>query len=79
MNTLKPIWARRSLSFLGKLTVAALLVATLGYAVELLHLGLDREVSIAVVQAAATLVAVGAGIGASVQQLRSRSNAGSEA
>lgn len=121
MNT-GNIWTRRPLSAMGKLTVAALLVTALGYASELLSLGLDPEVSIvvavlalatglaatgwpltpalgaivaglilvmnpflhfnlsnpsnlaffsaAVVQASATLVAVVAGISASVQQLR---------
>jgi hypothetical protein len=42
------IWARRPLSALSKLTVAALVGTALAYAVELLHLGLDREVSIVV-------------------------------
>jgi hypothetical protein len=52
---------RRPLSVLGKLTVAALLVVALGYAAELLHLGLDPEVSIvvAVVGLAAGLAATG--------------------
>jgi hypothetical protein len=42
------IWARRPLSALSKLTVAALVGTALAYAVELLNLGLDREVSIVV-------------------------------
>jgi uncharacterized membrane protein YjjP (DUF1212 family) len=55
------IWARRPLSVLGKLTVAALLVTALGYASELLSLGLDPEVSIvvAVLALVAGLVATG--------------------
>lgn len=126
MHTRTP-WMRRPLSGLGKLTVAALLITTLGYAAELFSLGLDREVSsvvavlalatgvaasgrpftpvlgaliaglimvmnpfllfnlsnpsnfpffaAALVQAAATSVAVLAGVAASVQQLRRRNGA----
>jgi MFS family permease len=60
MNTRK-FWTRRPLSALGKLMVAALLVVASGYAAELLHLGLDLEVSIvvAVLGLAAGLVAIG--------------------
>jgi hypothetical protein len=59
VNT-RPIWARRPLSPLGKVTVAALLAAALGYASELLSLGLDPEVSVVVV-----VVALAAGLAAS--------------
>lgn len=58
---MRNLWTRRPLSMLGKLTVAALLVTALGYASELLSLGLDPEVSIAVAVLAlvAGLVATG--------------------